>query len=60
MTTEIIITKEEAVALFGSKAELARALGINKASVTEWPDGKPIPERRALQIYYQLKPEAFA
>lgn len=54
-----IITKSDAVNLFGgNQAALARALGIQRAAVSKWADG-PIPERWALKIRYQIKPEAF-
>ena len=42
------MTTNEAVAIFGSKAEIARALGISRASVTEW--GEKIPELRVYQL----------
>lgn len=53
------ISKEQAVALFGSQAKLAKALGIFPAAVSQWKDGKPIPQKQALKIRYVLKPEAF-
>ena len=53
------ITKEKAIRLFGGKAKLARALNIKPSAVTQWKDGKPIPELRAYQIR-ELKPEAFS
>lgn len=37
-----------AVKFFGSKAEMARALGISRQSVTGW--GDTVPELRAIQI----------
>ena len=40
--------KSEAIKLFGSQAKLAKALGISRASVSEW--GPEIPELRAFQI----------
>lgn len=39
---------EEAVAEFGNKARLARALGIHRASVTLW--GEYVPLLRQYQI----------
>jgi len=40
--------KIDAVNHFGSQAELARALGINQASIAEW--GERVPWRRQLEI----------
>lgn len=40
--------KSHAVRLFGSQSKLAEALGISRASVSEW--GAEIPELRAFQI----------
>lgn len=60
MYEEITILKEEAVAMFGHNAsELARALRVSKQTVSGFPPGKPIPERHALRIRYQLKPDLF-
>jgi len=53
------ITKPEAVKLFGSQANLARALGISTAAVSQWSQG-PIPKTQELRIRYELKPEAFS
>jgi DNA-binding transcriptional regulator YiaG len=59
MKTEIKITKEQAVALYPTQTALARALGITKGAISQWPDGKPIPEVQALKLRYQLHPEVF-
>ena len=53
------ILLEDAVRLFGTKSKLARALGINRQAITKWSDGEPIPALRAMQIRYELRPEAF-
>ncbi len=42
------MTTSHAVKYFGSKAALARALGINKGAVSQW--GETIPKGRAYQI----------
>ncbi|MFM5527692.1 Cro/CI family transcriptional regulator [Aeromonas veronii] len=42
------MTTSHAVKYFGSKAALARALGINKGAVSQW--GETIPQGRAYQI----------
>lgn len=52
------LSKQEAIALFSSAKELAKALGISKAAVSQWPDG-PIPDNHDLRIRYELKPEHF-
>jgi hypothetical protein len=46
------MTKEQAVAHFGTQAELARALGIDRASVCLWTE---IPPLRQLQIEHITK-----
>jgi len=56
---KIQIAKTQAIRLFGSRVALAKALGISKEAVYQWPDDKPIPQERALQIRYILKPESF-
>ena len=52
------LSKHEAIALFSSAKELAKALGISKSAVSQWPDG-PIPDNHDLRIRYELKPELF-
>ena len=32
------MTKAEAVALFGSQAAIARALGVTRGYISQWPD----------------------
>jgi DNA-binding transcriptional regulator YdaS (Cro superfamily) len=32
------MTKQQAIAMFGSGAKLARALGITRGAVSQWPD----------------------
>lgn len=59
MSTTLHVTKELALKLFGTPLELAQALGIERANVYMWKDGEPIPEKHALRIRYELKPEAF-
>jgi DNA-binding transcriptional regulator YdaS (Cro superfamily) len=54
------ISKEQAIALFGSQAKLAEALDIFPAAVSQWKAGQPIPEKQALRIRYVLKPESFS
>jgi DNA-binding transcriptional regulator YiaG len=59
MTTKTVITKEQAVSLFGTQSALAEALGITKGAVSQWRDGEPIPEAQALKLRYEIAPEAF-
>jgi len=59
MSTTLHITKEKALSLFDSPLALAKALGIERANIYMWPDKEPIPEKHALRIRYELKPEAF-
>jgi len=42
------MTKHDAINYFGSATELARALGITKASISQW--GVYVPPLRAFQI----------
>jgi transcriptional repressor of cell division inhibition gene dicB len=32
------MTKQEAISLFGNGASLARALGITRSAISQWPD----------------------
>jgi transcriptional regulator with XRE-family HTH domain len=52
------LSKHEAIALFSSAKELAKALGISKSAVSQWPEG-PIPDNHDLRIRYELKSEHF-
>lgn len=55
-----MLTKEEAIELFGSVKELQAALGLKTHSaIYMWKDGEAIPEAHELRIRYQLKPKAF-
>ena len=56
---EIKITKREAVAMYRSQAALARALGISKAAVSQWPEDGSIPSPQAMRLRYLLRPECF-
>ena len=48
--------KHQAINLFGSPADLARALGISVAAIYQW--GETIPRLRVFQIR-EIKPECF-
>ena len=53
----IVMTKKQAVKLFGNQNRLAEALGISRQAVGQWEDSKPIPSKQALRIYYEIKSE---
>jgi len=53
------ITKEQAIGIYLTQSNLARALGISRQAVSDWPNGKPIPEAQALKLRFILKPELF-
>lgn len=36
------MNKQEAIHVFGTAAALARALGINRANITQWPNELPL------------------
>lgn len=55
--SKISITKEQAVALYGTQVALAKALNITKGAVSQWPDGEPIPEKQALLLAYVIRPD---
>ncbi len=44
------MTPAEALAHFGSKAEIARVVGVQPPSVIEWFDNNEIPEGRQYQL----------
>jgi len=50
------MTKQELVQLAGSKSELARILGINRAAISQWKE--QIPELRLRQLK-DLRPNWF-
>jgi hypothetical protein len=53
------ISKQDAIDAYGgSQAALARALGCSRQFVHKLPDG-PLPERWALKLRYELKPDLF-
>lgn len=55
-----MITKEQAIALFGSVKALQLALGLKTHSaIYMWKDGEAIPDNHYLRIRFQLRPEAF-
>jgi len=55
-----MITRAQAVQLFGSVKALQTALGLKTHSaVYMWPEDAPIPDKHALRIQYELRPNAF-
>jgi len=52
----VVMTKAQAVKLFGNQNRLANALGVSRQAVGQWENNKPIPSVHALRIYYELKP----
>lgn len=55
-----MISRQQAIDLFGSAIALAAALGyVSRHAVYMWPKAGPIPNEPYLKIRYQLKPEAF-
>jgi len=59
MTKKSVILKEEALALYPTATALANALGITKGAVSQWEEGKPIPDEQALRLRYEIAPEKF-
>lgn len=55
-----MLTRTQAIALFGSAVELAAALGYkSRHAVYMWPKDGAIPEGAFMKIRFQLKPESF-
>ena len=53
-----IITYDQAIEVFLKPAKLARALGVSRASVSEWKDKGVLPEGRVWQLI-ALRPDRF-
>ena len=55
-----MITRQQAIDLYGSAILLAEALGYSsRHAIYMWPKEGSIPEGAYLKLRYQLKPEAF-
>jgi hypothetical protein len=55
-----MLTKEQAIGLFGSVRALRDALGLKtRSAIYMWKDGKPIPDTHELRIRHELMPQAF-
>jgi len=54
----MFIYKTQAIKFAGSKAKLARYLGITRQAITGWPDRKPIPQKHAMKMVKE-NPEVF-
>ena len=55
----MFIYKSKAVKQLGTKAALARYLGITRQAVNYWPDRKPIPQKHAIKLVKDFGEEAF-
>ena len=56
---DVIITKEQAVEVYGTQRKLAAALGITEGAVSQWKKGEPIPQEQALRLRYIIAPRKF-
>lgn len=56
----VMITRQQAINLFGSAVAVAEALGYtSRHAIYMWPKTGRIPEGAYLKIRYELKPDAF-
>lgn len=53
------MTKAEALQRFKNASQMAKALGITRSAVSQWPDDADIPREHELTILYVLKSEDF-
>jgi len=44
------MTKADAVQFFGSGVGLAKAIGVNKATISQWGDYPPYPRQFQIQV----------
>jgi len=51
------MTKREALEHFKTQVQLAKALGITKQAVAQWPMDEEIPELRGLKLKYEIIPK---
>ena len=55
-----MITRQQAIDLYGSAVELAAALGYaSRHAVYMWPKTGAIPNEPYMRLRYELKPECF-
>jgi len=55
-----MITRAEAISLYGSAIKLAEALGYtSRHAIYMWPKSGPIPQGPYLRLRYELRPDAF-
>lgn len=59
MANETAITRKQAAEALGGVPALAKALGISRSAVYQWPEDDPIPELQALRLRYELLPSVF-
>lgn len=53
------IYKRDVLAIYGTQQAAADALGIKRGAVAMWSNERPIPERHALKLRYELRPDLF-
>lgn len=51
------IFKIEVLHVFKTEQAAADTLGIGRTAVTMWKPDKPIPERHALRLRYEVRPD---
>jgi len=54
-----MITKTQAIGLYGSVPKLAAALGYTRQAIYAWPDEGPIHEMPFRLLRFELRPDAF-
>lgn len=53
-----VITKKQAVSHYRTQTALAKALGVTKGAVSQWPEG-PLPRVHQLALRYEIAPDVF-
>ncbi len=52
------MNKAEAIKHFGSSTELAKALGVSKATISQWGESPPIGRQFQIQVITKAKLKA--
>ena len=55
----MFISKTKAIKKAGSRSKLAKALGISRQAISQWPDRQPIPQKQAIRLIKLYGEEAF-
>ncbi len=55
-----MLTKEQAISLYGTAYQLSKALGLTPAAVYQWKPGKYIPWKQYLRLKYEINPAGVA